>query len=456
MSYIHFLKIAKNYAKKPFDAYSEKDFIRIEKVLKLEQKLNIKINVKAIDFFLESIRNEKDGVSFLLSNPNLIKLLNQKDTNAKRFIGFRDNIKKSDTITSFIQKYLKEDILNSIQYYFTKKQYVSLKNLLNYKKYFHSEILEFIDAKIILKIENEIAELKKGNIKSSDIEDDFISLAEIVKTHDVVKSLKKLESYFQLEISKIIETSGFIYFFKVIAYGFSQLSKSPTSKRGIKERKEAIKELNFAISIFGGITILIIGAIVFATISKNNKEIVIAEKYKNKFSNSLYGFLTEFDKDSITNINKINTKTGRIAYYNKYLRMDKHLSSGEFAIKNNTTYDLIILSDNYDDELAKINQQCYFIKSNDSLKIHARMNRIYIGKNFAFFKSNEQRTYYDIKTKQIVPRFLNLYPFSQKMIQKSIELRGDIVFETKNEKVSIKSTRNFFIGGIPYQRYVLE
>ena len=152
MSYIKSLKLIQASIPVDLNNFSERNAIKIEKLLKVQKQLNEEFSSVSVDLFLKSFREHKEGILFLFENPNLEKILtNDMFFKRKQKIVFEEE--NEETIKIFFKEYLLEDIKSCCDMAFAKEQYGIVDELLQYRLFLPEEVIHLIEKKVNSKAE---------------------------------------------------------------------------------------------------------------------------------------------------------------------------------------------------------------------------------------------------------------------------------------------------------------
>ncbi len=461
MSYIKSLKIATElFPDIELQNATDKDLIRIEKLLKVEQKVNPDFKANTIGVFLKSLKEHPDGVRFLFTNQNIIHILSRSFSKMEK--NATANLEGFDVqeVVSFISKYLTEDFTDSINYYFNKEIYQPITKMLLYREVLPDEIIELIRKKTDGKIDFVTNKLDKIINDNPIYKDSFFTLAEKLDDPDVndkVSYFRHLSIKYSLNIATT-RGSGIVVFFKILGNGLHWMTTKPKNIEEKIERKLAMEDFRFIGYFFIGFAVLIFIAIMIGLSNKAEEKQQREQVAQEKFSNSMNGFLTEFDPAKARNIRYVDTlyQSGDNPYAKEYIRgaRDKEEVTTKNQFINQTAYDIIVLS--YDELVLAYGRKPYrfLLKSGDTVQgKHVVANHFYIGKELALFNSDEQFIPKRYNARKMAPRFLKPYKNSKEIINLIIESRGDIIFTQEGEDVYMSSDKRFFVNSSPTKLY---
>ncbi|WP_430408370.1 hypothetical protein [Kordia sp.] len=458
MSYIKSLKIATELLPDiELQNFTEKDLIRIEKLLKVEQKVNPDFKATTINVFLNSLKEHPEGVRFLFANPNLKHLLTRSFAKMQKNVTVQLEGFDAQEIVSFISKYLTEDFTDSINYYFNKEIYQPVTKMLLYKDVIPDEVINLIRRKTDGKIDFLTNKLDKIINDSPIYKDSFFALTEKLNDEGVNEKVKYFRSL-SIKYSLNIATTrgpGIVVFFKILGNGLHWLSTKPKNIEEKIERKLALEDFRFISYFLIGFAVLIISAIIYNISSSAEKDRNKEQAKKVEFTKSMRGFLTEFDPAQARNIKYVDSlfESGDNPFPLEYIKggeNDSFLARKKQFI-NQTEYDIIVLSnDVFAKEIYDKTPYRFLVKSGDTIaKNCISLNHFYIGKKLALFNSNEQYIPKRYNAYDVAPRFLELYKDARHIISLQFESRGNIVFTQKDGKIYITSDKSLYVNGIP-------
>ncbi|PTX61678.1 hypothetical protein C8N46_104322 [Kordia periserrulae] len=456
MSYIKSLKIATElFPDLDLQNASSKDIIRVEKLLKVEQKLNPDFKATSIQVFLDSLKQEPDGVRFLFKNENLMHLLTRSFSKMKKEVTVNMEGFERDTIYKFMSEFLKEDVNESVYYYFNKEIYEPVTNLLEYREILPDETLELIRKRTEGKIDFLLNTADKLIHKSSPYKDSFFTLTEKLDDDEVTEKVDLFRYLLTKYSLGVIQDRGIVVFFKTISKGLYWLGNTPKNIEEKIERKLVLKDFWLMIGILSVIFVLCLSAIIYSSYNKAEEQKQRENKAKVEFTKSLKGFLTEFDPTKATNIQYVDTllKSGDNPFPKEALKVtngrEHLLQTNQFS--NQTEYDIIILS--YDDfvDSFEITPYRFLVKANDTVSAkNFRVHHLYVGKKLACFNSDEKYIPPRYSKRKMAPRFLEPYKNSKEIISLRIETRGNLTFTQEGEDILIHSDQSFYVNGKSY------
>ena len=133
---------------------------RLEKQLKLEQKMDASISTQIVEQLIEILRNHKDELVWVMQNNILRNIIQNQSVNS---VGYNPRLPQGKTeidIKNYIESYNLDDFRLFIDKCVQNNEWQSLNYLLSQKKYLPEVLLHQIAQKILQKIELGHAVLK--------------------------------------------------------------------------------------------------------------------------------------------------------------------------------------------------------------------------------------------------------------------------------------------------------
>ncbi len=449
MSYIESLKLIQASIPVDLNNFSEKNAVKIEKLLKVQKQLDEAFNGISIDLFIKSFREYKEGIVFLTNNPNLERLLmNDLFFKKKQKVIFKEEDEAK--IKRFFKLYLLEDITNSCNVAFAKEQYGIVNELLHYRLFLPEEIIHLIEKKTDAKAEYFLNIADKVVKTPSILKNSFSTLVASLNEKEIKGKMRKLNTLTTSYSRKALSRSGLAHFCYTLIDGLFWMGNTPKTVEDKIEKQEVLRDFRFMMGILGGICILVISVVVFANQYKNKikaKNQIVANL---KFDKSVYGYLTDFDATKVSGITYlagINSGKFNTQYSGKKPRPHGLLKSAK--IVNNSSYEILILPDKESVESLDIRPHTFYIKPKDSINAKLLFNRIYIGRDLALFKDYPENKikykFHKRYTKDKLPRFLHPISLAKEIIAKRFEINGDIEFFEKENKLYVRSEKMFSV-----------
>lgn len=446
MSYLKCLKIINLNYPNLFDNLSENDLIRIEKTLKLESKINQELDINSVKIFLESLKNNKSELVYILNSTRIIEVISNDIWQIKKH-----KTEVTDThldIKFFLTEYLLNELLLFCENCLKNEWYDQIDKLLYYKNFLPDEVILLIEKRITIKLDHIVNNLKKGYFRAV--------INNRPKVLDFAKTLPKLsERVHSIDIMamrqelKVTNKLGIVVFFETLFNGFYFLGLNPTSIEEKEERKYAIREMNVILCVLGFLGIILSIGVYYGMKRDNERKEAQSVKRQEAFSKSIYGYMTVFDTLKTKNVKLIDTvKTGD-DFFGVSEGKKRHFKTTPYQVKNNSSYDVIIFPKSFSDPYNQISLS-YFLKAKDSIVIAHPIVSLYIGKQLAFFDANEKKSF--PKT----PRFLLPHPKTQKTIGMYIEGYRGFEISEKDKKLRLHNKEGFSIDGSRYVEFEIK
>ena len=443
MSFIPYLNACLNTLKITPEELINQDIIRTEKILKVESKINSKLDINYLNTFLDAIKNNKNELLFLINETLIIQILE------KQKIRFYNETKLkviNDSFKDFLDKYLKQDLLFFCEKSFKDENYDHLTILSYYQNVMPDEVIEFIEKKTINKLNYIIENLKKGYFGSTSLnKSNFIEFTSKIDTSEIIEKKKEITLLLSEEISKTASTPGLIMFFRTISRGIHYSSITPNSVEEREEKKYALKEMYFIFKILGGIVAFMIFGIFIANDHNNERKAKIEKENNLKFSKTILGHLSNYTTNDIVNFTPIDTFSNgyNVLQLNENRNNSFNSSLKKTTVTNNSNFDAILVSydlthDNY--------TTSYYIKKKDSVTIDSPFFYLCLGNNLGILKvKNENGNYRKSK-----PRFKNLYKHNSTSIDNLIDnhlySENNFTLTSENDLVYIESKKPFYVS----------
>ena len=109
--------------------------IRIEKQVKVEQKMNPAIETSAVNDLIDALKNYPNEFQFLVNHRKLYNLFSKKTHSRDAFTNEIKVINDED-LKAFIEKYLFDDLLLFFDSSLVQNKYEEMCDILEYKNYF--------------------------------------------------------------------------------------------------------------------------------------------------------------------------------------------------------------------------------------------------------------------------------------------------------------------------------
>lgn len=137
------------------------DYIRIEKKINFEKKINPEIDAKTSENLIFALKEYKEELLFILSNRTLFNFLTNNNFSKNYFLNY--NLTVSDEkVKHFITLFLADDLISFFSLKLSKNWYHYLEELdllLNLKRYFPEEIIYKMSLLLYSKLDLHIAQL---------------------------------------------------------------------------------------------------------------------------------------------------------------------------------------------------------------------------------------------------------------------------------------------------------
>lgn len=131
---------------------TEEEYIRIEKSLKLQEKLNEDIDKNEVDIILEILKLYPEEFKFLVNEKNLVNFLLKKNFIAAQISSLQSE-EFIDNFSKFISTYFNIEFGESFDFYLKNKKYTELNIISNYFKIIPINSVETIHEKLIDKLD---------------------------------------------------------------------------------------------------------------------------------------------------------------------------------------------------------------------------------------------------------------------------------------------------------------
>lgn len=457
MSYIKSLKLIQASIVVDLNNFSERNAIKIEKLLKVQKQLNEEFNSVSVDLFLKSFREHKEGILFIFENPNLEKILtNNMFFKRKQKIVFEEE--NEEIIKIFFKEYLLEDIKSCCDMAFAKEQYGIVDELLQYRLFLPEEVIHLIEKKVNSKAEYILNVADKVLKDSSIFKKSFSLLVKSLNEKEANDKIRKLESLLMSYNKKALSRSGLAHFIYTIFDGLYWIANTPKTIEEKIEKQGVFSDLKLTLGIFGGIFILFISFLFF--INRHEKKIESKKKIAQdlRFDKSVYGYLADFDTTKISNIKPIEELSSGPFYTGYFGKKSKpYYLLKNVKVVNKSNYEILILPDKEWYESFGINSHAFYLKPQDSIYADFFFNRIYIGKKLALFKDyNESKlknSFHRFYYKKKLPRFIELIPSAKKTIKKIFKIKERVEFLEKYGELYLKSEKIFQVDGAYLNSY---
>jgi hypothetical protein len=438
MSFINFLNTSLNTLKITPEELINQDIIRTEKILKVESKINPNLDINYLSVFLDVIKNNKNELLFLINETLIFEIL--LDKKIKLYNVTKLKIDDSNFKT-FVENYLKDDLLNYCEKSFKDETYDNLTILGNYQSILPDEIIDFIERKTINRLNYILENLKKGYFGSTSIKKSkFIEFASKLDAPEIKAKKSEIEILVNKEIHKTATTPGLFFFFKTIFKGLHYLSITPNSIEEKEEKKYALNEMFFIFKILGGIIVILLIAFYFGNVKNNERKEKIEKENKLKFSKTILGHVSNYTPEDVVNFTPLDTFSTGTNILNLNEESDSRFKSPskKFKITNNSNFDAILIS--YDIMNNKFNSS-FYIKKKDTLTVETYFFYLCLGNELGKFTVKEKNGNF----RKNVPRFKKLYKYSTNTIDDIFTAGNDLEINTKDEVVYIESKKPFTI-----------
>ncbi len=452
MGYIVTLPIVFSAIDKKAVAFSPSDIIRAEKLLKAEKQLNSNLSTEKVEAFLASIRHHPEGVDFLMSQQVFLEFLNGKKINFDT-TAFKDAVNMEDEdFKVFLETYLKDDVLQLMDESFNKKNYGRLQKLLRYRNWLPEMVWFQLVSKLDKRLDYVFENLDLYIGKRTLYDEDFFKLINWSGDEELKRKVRRIEQVSTSYSNKIVSKPGIVAFFYIMGNGLNWLGAKATTIEERIEKKHALRDLKFISIILGIIVILVGGAAIYGNEKARDRKERSVELKQEAFSNSIYGLLTIYDTDSIGDIQDVPVKTGANPFGEQKPNRAGAMNIGNNVLfVNKSSYDVVILSDDEVLRYFNLGNYRYFLRAGDSLTVKQKMKtKLYMGKQFAIFKSKEITNEKKIKTYKRLPRFAELPENAMAIIKYGFKFKERVEFIEEEGEMIVRS--NHFFNSLDYRK----
>lgn len=212
---------------------SDEEFIRVEKKLMLQTKLDASISKNDIEEIVGMLKNYSEELNYLRNEKNLVNFLNQKTFEKNEITNLFEG-EETDKINRFIELNFEHAFKDSISFYFKKNQFKEPLILSNYNGLFSLDFQNYIDELIFEKLEfgiemlqtdldEQIIEKRLSYLNSTD----FFKLLDEYPSHNLEEYLAVLTNLAvnQLNQNDFIHRKSFYYNFLIELNQYEAMSE---------------------------------------------------------------------------------------------------------------------------------------------------------------------------------------------------------------------------------------
>ena len=273
------------------------DIIRIEKQINIEQRINPEIEVNTAFNLITALRNYPQEFYFIASHKNFYNWFAK--TNYPQSYFENDSIYVTHKkVKLFIEKFLQDDLILFFDNHLSKNQYKEMNTLLLSKADIPTELLYTIETKVLNKVETIIAQLNITAIDKSNLT--FLTELHFYDflTHFSSLEIDKKVTSLLNSIAKVYNSNKQPYFETTVMISMANYKPFDQELEKLlkKNKKTASNNLNPASATspakspatnkngfafwwkFAVLLLILIFGIVFATITKVKKEILVGTK----------------------------------------------------------------------------------------------------------------------------------------------------------------------------------
>lgn len=226
--------------------FDTNDYIRIEKKINFEKKINPEIDAKTSENLIFALKEYKEEFLFVMSNRILFNFFTNKNLSENQFLHYNRTV-SDEKMKQFMGLFLAEDLLSFFSFKLSKGWFHYLEELdflLGFKKYFSEELIYKMGSLVFSKLDFAIYQLAVSNTnKFSNI--DFIKHRTF---YCVLSHFTTLES--DQKISKLLSLVIKLYNQKRNIPFFISVLQSMTSYKAFNENvNEVLIEYSNAVSL---------------------------------------------------------------------------------------------------------------------------------------------------------------------------------------------------------------
>ena len=461
MSYIEHFNFIQRSTTIDLNNPTKGDLIKIEKLLKAHQQLDRDSNGgTSIGLFLESLKSPSIGISFLLRHPSFIALISN-NTNYKKGYQINLNEEEETAIKEFFNTYLENDLIQCCNLAFSKVQYGTITELLNYRDLLPETVIHIIESKTEDRLDYFISIADKIVENSSMLPDTFIALVKALNVRSINIKFRELTSITTSYSMKAIGRSGLSNFFYVMFNGLAWIGRDAKTVQEKIEKREVLKDFRFMSIVLGIIIALFVSVVIYKNAEDAERQDLRQKLEAQQFKKSLYGYLTDYSTGEISAIEPWQEMaSGELGfdYFKNASKVSTMMRS--VTIVNTSTYELIVLPDKDLMFQFRLPLKNYYVKPNDSTQAMLLFNRIYVGKQLALFKTETadfeiNRLYEQYRSRRL-PRFSQPFISSKELIKKRFEFVKRIELTERDGTLFLEADGRFMVDGRSVKSYALE
>lgn len=462
-----------------FSKYSDSDFIKFEKRIKVEKQINTEISSEVSEKLLKTIKEFPHEFEEFIKKKNLVNF----------FLGIEPKINYYSLFTHpnfkiFFNKYLEDDLSYIIKRKVAKKDYAALEKMMQYKTYFS---LDFIDD-LQETFENKLSyanDFYSNRAFVKHVEYDFLMNKDFFRFINHLNNYS-IESYLSDIYNKVVDEFNNTKQLRhplhaLIAYSyytpeddeFRQIVRQ--NKSYAHDRLKELKGSSGGWKSIGTILVVLFFIIRIAVIANRssspsyavprpNLDILNNDYLKNIYFNinntlgkkeqKIIHYIQDSEVDETFKPKLVkNIKTGDIPFDIKLpeFNIDNYK---QFTIVNNSKYDLIVLEYEILDRKNHINKKrtifenIRFIKSKDSLKMSNyddfknTLFSFYLGDSLSIYRNPFESTTREVFKKDRITResrFLHPIKGTENTLNTYFKLKNRTVISKGKDMLHVKS-----------------
>ena len=386
-----------------FSKYSEADFIKLEKLIKVERQINSEISFDVANKLLGAVKKYSREIEEFVTKRSIINIFLNKPPIIKY-----DKLHITTNFNALFNDFLEDDLKHIIKRNVSKRNWVNLEYIMIFKPYFSDNFTDSIQNILETKLSYANSFLyQKGFIKHAEydylLNKDFFSFISHINNFTIEDYL---ESIYNNIIQGMNDDKPMKHELRsLIAFSHYNSNNIEFNKILKYNRSYAIDKLNsdsIGLSIAGILVVIFFMYKIFFSVnisnSNVNPEIInkLNNLYKYSFNDKerhLNNYIRIGNKCESKGVLVTNVKTGDNPF-NIMLPIDYNTKKHQgFVLKNNSNHDLIIMEYERDEDNMLLNlEAAFFVKNTDTITLsnHGDKNTLfsfYIGDSLSNYKN---------------------------------------------------------------------